>query len=292
MASDSRPGIVDPAIEQEYNLRQRHPEREAVYRRFAEASERYRAGTTHHRNLRYGPGPRCLLDLFPARGSAEPAPSRLLVFIHGGYWRALEKDIFSFIAEPYAARGMAVAMLGYDLAPAVTLPEIVAETESAMRWLAASAASLGIRSDGVVLAGHSAGGHLCGVLAGRTAGELGGLEVAAIVGLSGIYDLHPLLRASMNRDVRMTRADCDGLSPMAFERFCAQRFLLAVGALETLGFKQQTQRFADRLATLGHPSQVAIVPGRTHFDLLDEFADPGSTLFASTLALTAREPVR
>ncbi len=278
MASDA--ATVDPAVEQEYNLRQRHPEREAVYRRFSEASERYRARAGQHRNLRYAPGPRCLLDLFPARGATAPSP--LLVFIHGGYWRALEKDIFSFVAEPYTEQGIAVALLGYDLAPAVTLPEIVAQTEAALRWLAGSAEALGLRTDGAVLSGHSAGGHLCGVLGSRDRDELGGLDVAAVVGLSGIYDLHPLLRASLNREVRMTPADCDALSPMAFDRFHARRFLLGVGALETLGFRQQTLRFADHVAALDHAVETQIVPGRTHFDILDDFVDAGSALFAAT----------
>ena len=281
MASD--PATVDPAVEQEYNLRQRHPEREAVYRRFAEASEHYRARSGVRRNLRYGAGPRCLLDLFPARTGTAPSP--LLVFIHGGYWRALEKDIFSFVAEPYTEHGIAVALLGYDLAPAVTLPEIVGETESAIRWLASSAHSLGVRAEGVVLSGHSAGGHLCAVLGQRDRAQLGGLDVAAVVGLSGIYDLHPLLRASLNREVRMTASDCDALSPMAFDHFNARRFLLGVGALETLGFRQQSLRFAERIAALGKPVDTQIVPGRTHFDLLDDFADAGSALFAATRAL-------
>jgi arylformamidase len=289
LGSDSAVETVDPAIEREYNLRQRHPEREEVYRRFAEASERFRATHPHQRNLRYAPGPRCLIDVFPARGHAS-GPSPLLVFIHGGYWRALEKDIFSFVAEPYCARGVTVALLGYDLAPAVTLPEIVAETEAAMRWLAASAASLGIRAEGVVLSGHSAGGHLCGVLASRTPEALGGMTVAGIVGLSGIYELHPLRRASLNRDVRMSEADCDALSPMGFDRFAARHFLLGVGGLETLGFKQQTQRFAERVRTLGHTAEVLIVPDRTHFDLLDAFADPTTPLYGATLALTGVAP--
>ena len=87
MGSDSVVDTVDPAIEREYNLRQRHPEREAVYRRFAEASERFRAGYPHRRDLRYAPGPRCLIDVFPARGGAagpSPLDRRILTLMLGG----------------------------------------------------------------------------------------------------------------------------------------------------------------------------------------------------------------
>ena len=283
---------IDPAIEREYNLRARHPEREAVYRRFAEASAAYRDRAGGLRDQRYADGPRCLLDFYPATATGAGTPAPLLVFVHGGYWRALDKEIFAFVAEPYAASGVSVALIGYDLAPAVTLAEIVAETEAAMQWLGRAADGLGVRRDGVVLSGHSAGAHLCAVLASRPADRLGDLTVGAVAGLSGVYDLRPLLRASLNRDVRMTPADCEALSPIGCTHFTARRFLLAVGELETDGFRSQSLRFAAHLAALGHAADAPLIPGRTHFDILDDFADPRSDLFATVLSLCqpARPP--
>lgn len=285
MASESAVAApLEPALEREYNLRIRHPEREGVYREFAARSADWYGRAGGLRDQRYAAGPRCLIDVFPALGDVE-APSPLLVFIHGGYWRALNKEIFAFLAEAYNRAGIAVALVGYDLAPAVTLTQIVEQLEQAMRWLARSAASLGVRSDGVVLSGHSAGGHLCGVLAGRAPEQLGGLQVGGVAGISGVFDLQPLLHTSVNRDVRMTDDEAQRLSPIGFAHFEPRRFVLAAGALETDGFQQQSQRFAQRLRVLGHQVELMLVEGRTHFDVLDDLGCADAALFGAVRAL-------
>src|SRR5689334_7591731 len=107
--------MLDPLIEREYNLRVRHPERDAVYARFAEASADLRGRWPGFRTIAYGDTPRQAIDFFPAATAIRRAP--LFVFIHGGYWRALERGTFSFLAEPWLARGVHVALPGYDLAP-------------------------------------------------------------------------------------------------------------------------------------------------------------------------------
>src|SRR4051812_21793923 len=109
--------MLDPLMEREYNLRIRHPERDAVYARFASASAALRARWTGFRTIAYGDSPRQAIDFFPAPSPVDRAP--LFVFVHGGYWRALERSTFSFLAETWLARGVHVALPGYDLAPAV-----------------------------------------------------------------------------------------------------------------------------------------------------------------------------
>src|SRR5579862_5921863 len=105
---------IDPAIEREYALRARHPERGAIYEGFARRSEQLRASVAGFRTLRYAESAPCAIDFFPAPG-ARKAP--LFIFIHGGYWRALERSNFSFLAAPWIARGAHVALIGYELAP-------------------------------------------------------------------------------------------------------------------------------------------------------------------------------
>lgn len=274
---------LEPALEREYNLRIRHPERDDVYRSFAARSADWYARSGGLRDQRYGAGPRCLIDFFPARRSEEPSP--LLVFIHGGYWRALSKDLFAFIAEPYTEAGLGVALLGYDLAPTVTLTQIAAQVEQAMSWLGRSAPTLGVRRDAVVLSGHSAGGHLSGVLAGRSPEQLGGLRIQGVAAISGVFDLNPLLQTSVNRDVRMTQDEADTLSPLGFTHFEPSRFVLAVGGLETEGFKQQSRRFAQRLRSLGREADEMEVEGRTHFDVLEDLGRADSPLFRAVCGL-------
>lgn len=284
MSEPPAPGFeVDPALEREYALRARHPERQAVYDRMAAASAAFRDLAQAWLGERYAAGPRCTLDLFGVPGATRPSP--LLVFVHGGYWRALDNRIFSYLARPWIEAGIAVAMPAYDLSPAVGLPRIADELESALRWLGERADELRIRRDAVVLSGHSAGAHLAMVLATREAARLGGIDVVGVTGLSGLYDLAPLRRTSIAHDVRFGPDVLATLNPIDYTRFVPGSFVLGWGGLETDGFKAQSRGFAERLRGLGHPVVTVEAAGRTHFDLLDEIAEPGSQLFAATRAL-------
>ncbi|MCW5770029.1 MAG: alpha/beta hydrolase, partial [Rhodospirillaceae bacterium] len=151
---------IDPALEAGYNLRIRHPEREAVYARMAEASARLRAALPCQIDVAYGPDQVETLDFFPAGADAP-----LIVFIHGGYWRALDKSIFSFVAKPFLDAGCAVALTNYGLAPQFPLEEIVAQSNRSIAFLAREARSLGIDASRIFVAGHSAGAHLAAMAA-------------------------------------------------------------------------------------------------------------------------------
>ena len=274
---------VDPALEREYALRSRHPERQAVYDRMAAASAAFRDLAQARLGERYAAGPRCTLDLFGVPGATQPSP--LLVFVHGGYWRALDNRIFSYLARPWVEAGIAVAMPAYDLSPSVGLPRIADELEAALRWIGERADELRIRRDAVVLSGHSAGAHLAMVLATREAARLGGIDVVGVTGLSGLYDLAPLRRTSIAHDVRLGPDVLATLNPIDYTRFVPRSFVLGWGGLETDGFKAQSRDFAERLRGLGHPVVTVEAAGRTHFDLLDEIAGRESPLFAATRAL-------
>lgn len=282
-AGEVRSFAMRAEFEREYNMRSRHPEREAVYRRHAALSEALRARAAGRLDLRYAPGERCLLDLFVAPRPAPGAP--LLVFLHGGYWRALDKSIFSFIAGPYLERGASVAMPTYDLAPKASVTQIAGEAVAALRWLADNAAALGISTTRVVVAGHSAGGHLAAIAAAQPPGMLAGVGLHGLVAISGLFDLEPLLYTNVNADVRMSVAEARAQSPLLATRFALREYLIAVGALETEGFQQQSRRFDAHLRALGLPGALHVSRERTHFDILDDFARPGDPLFERTLAM-------
>jgi arylformamidase len=255
---------IDAALEADYALRARHPERDAEYARMREAGLGLRARHAAMLDLRYGEGPRMRLDYL---GAGRGAP--LLVFFHGGYWRALEKEIFTFLAGPLLARGISVALPGYDLAPAVTVPQIVAQAHAALGWLAQ--AGLGFDPGRAVLSGHSAGAHLAAMamLDPRTP-----LGLRGLLGVSGIYDLEPLLRTSVGASVALTATQACTASPLrALGAGAACPARLVVGAGETPGFISQTLRFAEALRARGDEAEAVLVPGTTHFSVLHELFD-------------------
>ncbi len=270
--------VVDPTAECEYNLRVRHPEREAVYDRFAADSAILRQNHSGFSALRYGNSPNSLIDFFPAV-TRRPAP--VFVFLHGGYWRALDRRIFSFLARPWLARGVHVALPGYDLVPAQTLREIVNQARNAIEWLMKRAAELNLDTTRLVIGGHSAGAHL-GALA---ISDMTNWSASGFVGVSGVYDLPPLLRTSVNHDLQLDDTEAQALSPLWRRADPRLGYLCAVGGAETDGFRRQSANYASMLCSRGCVANYLEVPNRTHFDILDDLADPDAALFQAAWAM-------
>lgn len=277
--------IVELMQQQElnYSLRPRHPERDAIYSDYRERSDRFRAEAKGWKCLSYAKPERCVIDWFPALDAngihPESDPSPLLVFIHGGFWRALDQRLFGFIGEEYVKRGISVAMIGYQLAPEVRVTEIYDQVTNAMRFLNAQAEELNFDPRRVCVSGHSAGGQLAAMLSGVRPDQLGGHPLVSVVPVSGVFSLMPLLLTTVNHDVRMTPDEALRMSPSVLEHFYADRFLVAVGERETEGFINQSRDFTDVVNRVGVPAALQIVPGRTHFDILEELASPGYELF-------------
>lgn len=276
------PRLLDPAVrEREYTPSSATG---GSWRPFLEryVSESARAWQTvaGTRALRYGAGPRQTLDFFPApAGSVAPG---LLVYIHGGYWQELSTAESAFLAPAWHAAGCAHAVVGYTLAPAATVPGIVAECRAALAWLHAHAQMLGFDPAQVVIAGSSAGGHLAAACADRAP-----YPVRGIVPVSGVFDVAPLIGTSINDALGLDAATAATLDLFAPER----RFVPAVvawGEIETTEFTRQSREFAARLARDGTPCETLAVPGRNHFDVVLELGDPATALFAAARRLFAR----
>jgi arylformamidase len=258
---------IDPLLEAEYSLRPRHPEREAVYAAMRKAGQSVRAANAATLDLRYGEGPRMRLDFFPATKAAP-----LFVFVHGGYWRALDKETFSFLAAPLLARGIAVAMPGYDLAPGTPLPQIEAQIDTCFAWLAMNAVALDFDPARVVVSGHSAGAQLTAMAALRGNHRLG---LKGLLGISGVYDLAPLLRTSIGHAIGLTSTQAQGSSPArTLLRHPRLPGCFLVGALETDGFVRQTTSFAEAWRQAGGEADTLLVPDATHFTILERALDP------------------
>jgi arylformamidase len=265
-------------VERGYNNRAAVSDFQQWLDRYASSSSAARATHAPRLDLRYGPGPKETLDLFlPAR------PARAtFVFLHGGYWRMLDKSDFSFVAPAFLAEDVAVAVVNYDLCPEVSIAAIVEECRRAVAWLVREGAAQGAAASRLVVGGHSAGGHLTAML---YATEWARYGVARDPLAAGVHDLAPLLLFSFNADFKLDAAEAARLSPVRLAPTSKAPLVAAVGADETSEFVRQTRILWDAWPANRPAGDLAplIIPGRHHFSVVADWADPASDLFRQTL---------
>ena len=272
-------------VEREYNNRAAVPEHPWWFARYAELSAAACAQWGPRRDLRYGTGPKETLDLFLPRGPARAT----FVFIHGGYWRALDKSDVSFVAMPFAAHGIATAVINYDLCPALSIAAIVEQCRRAVAWIAREGTVHGANAARIVVGGHSAGGHLTAMLYATDWASAGLARdpVAGGVSVSGVHDLAPMVQFSYNVDLRLDEAEAARMSPAHLVPRSTAPLLIAVGADETTEFIRQARILWDAWPSNrpGGDGAPLIVPARNHFSIVADYADPDSELTRRTLAL-------
>ncbi|HSG55953.1 MAG TPA: alpha/beta hydrolase, partial [Paracoccaceae bacterium] len=200
------------------------------------ASEWRAAQTDAELDVPYGAGERQRYDLFHPEGAAKG----VVIFVHGGYWLRFDKSYWSHLAAGAVAQGWAVAMPAYDLCPAVRISDITRQIATAV------AAIAGRVSGPIVLAGHSAGGHLVarmlatGLLPDAVAGRL-----QRVVPISPVADLRPLLQTSMNADLRLDRTEAEAESPVLMTDRHDVPVTVWVGGAERPAFLYQARWLAE-----------------------------------------------
>jgi arylformamidase len=270
-------------VERGYNNRAavpEHPQHFATYAAWSEAAREKYAPMT---NLRYGPNPNELVDLFLPPGT----PRGTYLYIHGGYWRALSKEDYSFVAGPLVEQGIAVAVVEYDLCPRVSIATIVDECRRAVLWLVREGPKHGLAGP-LVVGGSSAGGHLAAMMFATdwTSHDLARSPLAGGVSISGVHDLRPLVLFSFNTDFKLDEAEAWRMSPLAYRSLTSAPFVIACGTDETTEFVRQSQILWDAWPDVRRPLDGPLfIPGRNHFTIQLDHADAASDLTVATLAL-------
>ena len=270
---------------------------EGLMRRRAEAAQRALASTACLRALRYGPGEGHTLNLFlpatseatDAPGSADTTGAPLLVFIHGGFWRSLDADLFSFVAPGFVDAGAAVAVIDYPLMPAARMADVVDACFGALHFLHRAAGDHGIDARRIHLSGNSAGGHLVAELMdaaqARRRGLPGGLPAGGCA-ISGLYDLEPVRRSFQNDFLGLTPQEVARFSPLRRPYTPAAPVIATVGGLEMDEFLHQNRAFAQRCAASGVPVEHRQEPDTDHLSVvLDALADPRQALHRQVRAM-------
>ena len=212
--------LDDPAwLDAQYNNRARVPEHPQILARWAESSALARSQLNPKLDARYGDEHGESLDVFAAERPGAP----VLVFIHGGYWRSLDKSDVSFVAPALVHAGAMVVVPNYGLCPAVTIETIALQLTRALAWTWRSAAEHGGDAQRIAVAGHSAGGHLAAMMLScrwRDVGDdLPPRLVSGALSISGLYDLEPVrLTPFLQADLQLTPQSVKRLSPAFFPR--------------------------------------------------------------------------
>jgi arylformamidase len=287
--SDRRRGerVMSIDYEAEYNIRARVPEHPQIFADWVREAAAYRDAATAARRaelgIRYGASARQTIDLFfPPEGDATP----LALFIHGGYWRALDPSSFSHLARGLNERGVAVAVAGYDLAPQVRIAEIVEQMRHACLHL--------WRRFGrsILVFGHSAGGHLAACMLATdwkaVAPEMSVDLVPAAYSISGLFDLAPLIGVTMNHDLRLDAEEARRVSPLLWPAPAGRTFDAVVGALESSEFLRQSRIIAETWGKAGVATRYEAVAHTNHFTVLDALTDAESAMVSRLAALAGR----
>jgi arylformamidase len=286
-----RPRLDDPAwLDAQYNNRARVADSAAQLAGWADASKHARDGSRKKLlDIAYGDGPNETLDIFPAAVADAP----VLVYIHGGYWRSLDKSDFSFVAPSFVADGAMVVVPNYALCPAVTMEDIALQMVKAVAWTWRHAAECGGNPQRLALVGHSAGAHLAAMLLScrwkQVGDDMPPQPLAGALAISGLYDLEPLRHTEfLQADLKLTPSQVARCSPAFFPRpkvgANSGRLYAVVGADESDEFLRHNQLIRDQWGPTAVPV-CETVPGKNHFTILESLADPKGRLHDLALRL-------
>lgn len=283
------PASLDPAwLDVQYDNRARIPEHPQIFERWRADSAAARAALPCQVDLRYGDGPNETLDVFPAARPGAP----VLVFIHGGWWRSLDKADHSFVAPSFVRGGATVVLPNYALAPSVRIASIALQMAQALAWTWRHAAHHHGDPRRITVVGHSAGGHLATMLLccdwRRVAPDLPADLVTRALSISGLYELDPVRRTPfLKADLRLTPDQVPRLSPARFAPPAGRTLHAAAGALESEEFLRHNRLIQAAWGEAVVP-RCETVAGRNHLDVVHDLADAGGLLHRRAWELLGR----
>lgn len=278
-------------LDLEMNLRGRWPEHQSYFDRWAKDSLHVRKTYNCHSDLVYGDTPGQKLDLFlptVEEAAQNGGKTPLLAFIHGGYWKSLDKGDFSYLAPAYLERGIAFASLNYDLSPSADIGEMVAQVRRGLAWLIGQSGDYGLDPSGLYVAGHSAGGHLAAMVMNPAWASEFDLPAEVIKGgcsVSGVYDLAPVALSFQQEELQIAPQVVENFSPVTNLPAGAAPLICAVGSQETAEFIRQQKVYVEAWQQAGLRCQVVDLTGDNHFSSADRFAERDHPLYLAVLAM-------
>lgn len=268
-----------------YNNRELVPDHAAFLGRWAADSAKARAEGPCELDIAYGPGAGETLDVFPAPSGEAP----VLVFVHGGYWRALDKSDHSFIAPAFTRDGACVVVPNYALCPAVTIPHITLQVARAVAWTWYNIGRFGGDRRRIVVAGHSAGGQLATMMLSCLWQQLDGAlpreTVRSALAISALHDLDPIMRTPfLQPSLQLTPEHVGQASPARLPAPRHGTLYSVAGGNESAEYHRQNRLIQEAWGARRVPV-CELVPGRQHFSVLDAFVEPNHRVHQLALDL-------
>ena len=276
----------DPAwLDSMYNNRSLVPDYTTYFERWIEQSKNARSSQPCTLDVTYGKADGERLDIFPTEEKSAP----VVVFIHGGYWRSLDKSDHSFIAPAFTSQGACVVVPNYDLCPVVTIPEITMQMVRALAWVYRNIAQHGGNPKRITVIGHSAGGHLTAMMLACVwkvyATDLPVDLVKNALSISGLYDLEPLRHAPNVKDsLKLTPAQVRKASPALLPAPRKGTLYTVAGGNESAEFLRHNELIQKAWGKKTVPVCEAL-PGLNHFSVLDALVQPSHVLHQHALKL-------
>lgn len=252
------------------------PQTPSIIAEWDRVSADMRARYPQSLDLRYGPRERNRIDFLKAK---DGGPT--LVFIHGGYWQTRAKENFTFCAAGPLAHGINVALIGYTLAPDVTLDQIVDEVRTGIDYLVTELPALGGDPNRMIVSGWSAGGHLSSM-------SLGHPHIKAGLLISGVYDLEPIRHSYLNAKLNLDDGTIQRNSPIRNPGGVNKPLVIVAGSAELPLLRKQSADYAAHRAGYGLPVTYEEIPGANHFTMMNELASPSGRLTTMARQLFAQ----
>lgn len=229
------------------------------------------------KDIPYGDKPRECLDIFPSSQKG----SKVLVFIHGGYWQKFDKSSFHFIIGAFADYGATIVLINYPLIPSVNMDEVVQSCRKAADWIHINIAQWNGDTDQIYIAGHSAGAHLAVMLMKKDKTQRDQTFIKGVCAISGLYDLIPIQLSNINEVLQMDKEMVIRNSPVLKDPFESCQLLIAVGSGETDEFKDQSRELYHNWKNKNRSIEYSELPGLNHFSILGSIEDRNSVLHRS-----------
>ena len=270
------------ALDAEYDNRAKVTGAEDYVARWKVRSKEARSELKCNLDIAYGSSHAETLDIFP---SNTPGKSPINIFYHGGYWRALHKNEFSYVAYSLHEAGAVTVVVNYALVPEVSFDELVRQCRAALAWVWNNADDFGGDREKLFVSGHSAGGHLVAMMMATDwpAFDVGlpAQPICGGCGISGLYDLEPIRLCFLNEDLKLSEETATRNSPMKQKRTCLSPLLLPVGASEGPEYLRQSNGLSEAWSRSGETPKVLVMPGHNHFSIAAQLDDSESELSRS-----------